>query len=304
MTDQPLNKPQEDDTIAGDDDSFESAFEEYSQSATPADDRDEYHTDRDTPPAEGEDQGEDQGEDDEPEEDVSSRLKELEEENQKLKHSDASQRGRLGAYQRQINELQRKAQELESAKSTDANGEAQSDDQQRKDMAESMGLEDWEAFKEDFPDMAKAFEARLKADQQRQAQLEQQVSELRSAVQPMQEQAHQQQLQSEYARLEDRHSDWREVVNAPQFQEWLQSQNPSIQQLAGSDSADDASALLDFYKGANGGGDDSSAKPHDKRQSRLANAQTVSRRGAGQRTGAPDDFDAAFEHYAAKQRSR
>ena len=169
-------------------------------------------------------------------------------------------------------------------------------------MAESMGVDDWAEFKEDFPDMARAFEARLKADQQRQAKLEQEVAELRSTVQPIQEQAHQQQLQSEYARLESRHDDWREVVNAPEFQEWLQSQNPSIQQLAGSDSADDASALLDFYKGATGAGDDNSrASQHDKRQSRLANAQTVSRRGAGQRSGAPDDFDAAFEHYAARK---
>jgi len=297
--DQPLDKPQDDDAIADDEQGFEDAFAEYAQGSTPAEERDEYHRDPDaTPDEEGE-------EDSDGQDDIAEKLKALEAENEKLRHSDASQRGRLGAYQRQINELQRKQQELESAKPTNDSGEAQSDDQQRQDMAESMGVDDWAEFKEDFPDMARAFEARLKADQQRQAKLEQEVAELRSTVQPIQEQAHQQQLQSEYARLESRHDDWREVVNAPEFDTWLKTQNPSIQALAESDSADDASALLDFYKGSNGGGDDTSrAKPHDKRQSRLANAQTVSRRGAGQRSGAPDEFDAAFEHYAAKQQQR
>lgn len=302
MTDQPLEQPQETDESATEQD-FESAFEEYAKGTTPADERDEYHVDRDNPPQDSEPEPDNDAEGGEPEEqDVSEKLKALEAENERLRHSDASQRGRLGAYQRQINDLQRKAQELESAKQKNPDGESQSDDQQRQTMAESMGMDDWNEFKEDFPDMARAFEARLKADQQKQAQLEQQVAELRSAVQPIQQQAHEQQLQSEYARLESRHDDWREVVNAPEFKEWLQSQNPSIQQLANSENADDASALLDFFKGANGVGDDRSrAQQHDKRQSRLANAQTVSRRGAGQRTGAPDDFDAAFEHYAARK---
>ena len=299
MTDQPLDQPQDDDAIASEDQDFESAFAEYSKSSTPADERDEY--DRNAEPAEDADDEAEEGQPD----DLSEKLKTLETENERLRHSDASQRGRLGAYQRQINDLQRKSQEIESAKPKNQNGESQDDNQQRQDLADSMGVDDWKEFKEDFPDMARAFESRLKADQAKQTQLEQQVSELRSAVQPMQEQAHQQQLQSEYARLEGRHSDWREVVNAPEFDSWLNTQNPSIQALKDSDSADDASALLDFYKGTTGTGDENSRAPkHDKRQARLANAQTVSRRGATTRTGAPEEFDAAFEHYAAKKKAR
>ena len=302
MTDQPLNQPQ-DDNASDQEQDFDSAFEEYAKGTQPAEDRDEYHVDRDALPesdaADEDDQDADDGEPD----DLAAKLKALEQENERLKHSDASQRGRLGAYQKQINELQRKQQEFDAAKPTNPSGEPQNDNQQKQDMAESMGVDDWKEFAEDFPDMARAFESRLKADQQKQAQLEQQVSELRSAVQPIQQQAHEQQLQSEYARLESRHDDWREVVNAPEFQTWLQSQNPTIQSLSESESADDASALLDFYKGVSGPGNDNSrAQQHDKRKSRLANAQTVSRRGAGQRSGTPEDFDAAFEHYAAKRR--
>jgi DNA repair exonuclease SbcCD ATPase subunit len=308
MTDQPLNKPQDDDAIASDTDNeqdFESAFEEYSKASTPADERDEYDNDRDALP---EPDDEDPKKDDpsgEQSDDLSEKLKTLETENERLRHSDASQRGRLGAYQRQINEHQRKVQELESAKPATQEDKPQDDDQQRQDMADSAGVDDWKEFKEDFPDMARAFESRLNADQQTQAQLKQEVAELRSTVQPMQEQAHQQQLQSEYARLESRHADWREVVNAPEFDTWLTTQNPSIQALTGSDSADDASALLDFYKGTSATGDEDSRAPkHDKRKARLENAQTVSRRGAATRGGAPEEFDAAFEHYAAKKKAR
>lgn len=302
MTDQPLDKPQEDE------DDFESHFGEFAKSSDT--ERDEYNIDRDKAredqEAELKELRDSSDDEDEPpkEPDVAERLKTLESENERLRHSDASQRGRLGAYQRQINELQRAQQEQKAAKPTNEDGKPQSDDQQKTEMAESMGVDDWEEFKEDFPDMARAFEARLKADQQKQAQLERRVEELQSAVQPIQEQAHQQHLQSEFARLEARHENWREVVNAPQFREWLQSQNPGIQQLAESDSADDASALLDFFKGSAGAGDadNDRASQHDKRQSRLANAQTVSRRGAAQKGGAPEDFDAAFEHYARKRR--
>jgi DNA repair exonuclease SbcCD ATPase subunit len=289
---QPLDKEPQDTQ-----DDFESAFDEYAGKTKAPDERDEYHRDQESgqePDPEGEEEEAAQ-----PEPDINERLSALEQENQKLKHSEASQRGRLGAYQRQINDLQSQLQQRQQH-TQHADGREKSDDERRDEAAQEMGSDDWDAFKEDFPDMARAFEARLKADQQRQAQLEQQLQQLQSAVQPIQQQAHEQQLQSEYARLESRHSDWRDVVNAPEFQSWLQDQNPAIQQLAGSESADDASALLDFYKG-NLPGDNSRATQHDKRQSRLANAQTVSRRGAAQQRGTPDDFDAAFEHYAAKK---
>lgn len=288
-TDQPLDdKPQETDADNADD--FDSAFDEYA--GKEKDDRDEYYREgeQDTP----EDKPDTEAE---PEPDVSERLSALEQENQKLKHSEASQRGRLGAYQRQINDLQSKLQQHQQPKNAD--GEEKSDEQRRDEAAQEMGSDDWKAFKEDFPDMARAFEARLDQDRQRQAQLEQQIEQLQSAVQPIQQQAHEQQLQSEFARLESRHSDWRDVINAPDFKTWLDNQNPAIQQLVESENADDASALLDFYKRSQAPTERQPAD--DKRQSRLANAQTVSRRGAAQQRGTPEDFDAAFEHYAAKR---
>lgn len=286
--DQPLDQEPQDTH-----DDFDAAFGEYA-GAEPDDDTG-------SAPAEDDhrDDGAESHDDEQP--DISERLSQLEQENQRLKHSEASQRGRLGAYQRQINDLTRQAQTRQQQE-VQAGGREQHDDNRREAAAQEMGSEDWQAFKEDFPDMARAVEARLDTDRQQQAELQQQLQQLQSTVQPIQQQAYEQQVQAEYARLEDRHNDWQGVVQSRGFQQWLQQQNPAIQQLADSQSADDASALLDFYKQLSpGGGERNTAPAADKRQSRLASAQTVSRRGAAQRSGTPDDFDAAFAHYAAKQ---
>lgn len=235
-------------------------------------------------------------------EDLTERLKALEAENEKLRHAEASQRGRLGAYQRQINELQRKMQETESRSS----GRDDSDAEKRQAAADAAGVEDWEALQSEFPEVAKALDARLRseaeqreADRQRQAQLEQRIAELQSAVEPIQQQAEAQQLKREEEALTERHPDWREVVAAPAFAEWLEHQPERLRSLVESTNAAEAAALVDLYK--------SQLPPEqnrdertDKRQERLAAAQSIPRRGGGQKSGVPEDFEAAFEHYAER----
>jgi len=281
MIDEPLNdEPQSEDD-------FETAFAEYASSEpteAPADL---------TEPEEAE------APEPEPEQaDVSDRLAALEAENEKLKHSEASQRGRLGAYQRQINQLQSQLTQNTPRKPV------QGEDQQRQQAAEAAGVKDWEALKEDFPEVAKALDARLEvegqrleADRQRQAQLEQQIAQLQSAVQPIQQQAQDQYLSTQVDALSARHPDWREVVSAPAFAEWLNQQPDSLKRLTESNDAAEAAALMDLYKSQNAVADSNL----DKRQERLAAAQSVPRRGSAPKGGVPEDFEAAFQHYALKR---
>ncbi|TDX29104.1 hypothetical protein DFO67_108148 [Modicisalibacter xianhensis] len=322
---QPLdNQPQDDN------DDFDSAFDEFAGGSgndtrdtdrdfTGGDDDDSTPHQDDAGNGEDEEAGDESGSGDESgqsNDDIAERLKALEAENQRLKHSEASQRGRLGAYQRQINELQRQSQQSQSgapttqqSKNPDGQGAKSEDDQQKQDMAESMGLEDWESFKADFPDMARAFEARLNADRQRYAQLEQRLAQYEPAMQSIQQQAQEQHLKIQEDALAARHPDWREVVAAPAFAEWLNQQPESLQRLTESDNAADAAALLDFYRATTGsaGPADSRAVTHDtqdKRRERLAAAQSVGRRGAPRQGAVDDDFDSAFDHYAAKKAAR
>jgi len=289
MTDEPLdNEPQSEDE-------YETAFAEYatgevSNDAPEADDAAE------TPEAEQE-PAEQPGE-----EDLAKRLAAIEAENQKLKHSEASQRGRLGAYQRQINQLQAQLQQTQAP----AGQSNVSDDQKRQEAAEAAGSEDWESLKQDFPEVAKALEARLsaeaqrlEADRQRQAQLEQRLEQLQTAVEPIQEQAQSQYLKTQVSALEARHPDWQEVVAAPAFTEWLNQQPESLRRLTESNDAAEAAALMDLYKSQAGG--EAAASNPDRRQERLASAQSVPRRGGAPKAGAPEDFEAAFNHYAKKR---
>jgi chromosome segregation ATPase len=297
MEDEPLNEPQSDD--------FESAFAEYAGGEATESPADDATAGEESPePAETAPESDDHDADEATgDDDLSARLKALEAENQKLKHSEASQRGRLGAYQRQINQLHSQLQQVQN---TSGNTD-KSEQQKRQDAADAAGVKDWEALKADFPEVANALDARLEsekrqieADRQRQAQLEQQIAQLQSAVQPIQQQAQDQYFQSQVDALQARHPDWREVVSAPAFAEWLNQQPESLRRLKDSNDAAEAAALMDLYKSQNGQGsaDSNSA---DKRQERLAAAQTVSRRGASPRGGAPDDFEAAFDHYAKKR---
>ncbi len=294
MNDEPLHdEPQSEDD-------FETAFAEYAggeAAEKPADDpAPEPEADEEAP--EPEDAGQSSGEDD-----IAARLRALEAENERLKHSEASQRGRLGAYQRQINSLQSKLQETQNTPGNDA----KSDEQKRQEAADAAGVKDWEALKEDFPEVAKALDARLEsekrqieADRQRQAQLERQIAELQSAVQPIQQQAQETYLRTQVDALSARHPDWREVVAAPAFAEWLNQQPDSLRRLSESNDAAEAAALMDLYKSQTGV-TTAESNSADKRQERLASAQSVPRRGAAPKQGVPDEFEAAFAHYATKR---
>ena len=292
MEDEPLtNEPQSDDN------EFEAAFAEYAgdEPKTPEE-----------PTAEAPEPEQDEAEpeaDEQPgDNDLAQRLAALEAENEKLKHSEASQRGRLGAYQRQINQLQSQLQQTQNTPGNDP----KSDDQKRQEAADAAGVKDWEALKEDFPEVAKALDARLESekrqieqDRQRQAQLEQQIAELQSAVQPIQQQAQDQYLKTQVDALTARHPDWREVVSAPAFAEWLNQQPESLRRLTESNDAAEAAALMDLYKSQTGQAVESDSA--DKRQERLASAQSVPRRGSTPKQGVPDEFEAAFAHYATKR---
>ena len=308
MSDEPLNdEPQSDD--------FETAFAEYAGGKAAEEPADETPTEE-APGANADEEAqghtigreEDQQEPEpepEPQDDVAKRLEALEAENQKLKHSEESQRGRLGAYQKQINALQR---ELETRQNTPQEPPVEDDSDRRQEAAEAAGVEDWEALKSDFPEVANALDARLEAeskrieaDRQRQAQLEQRLAELQNAVQPIQQQAHDQYLRGQMDALSARHPDWREVVSAPEFAEWLNQQPASLRKLTESDDAAEAAALMDLYKGQMGRAEPADGNSTDRRQERLASAQSVPRRGAAPKGGAPDDFEAAFNHYAKKR---
>ncbi|QJQ93918.1 MULTISPECIES: hypothetical protein [Halomonadaceae] len=292
-----------------DDTSFDDAFAEYSNRGRG--DRDEYH--RDAPePDEDQAPEPDHGKDDEApaelsegdeaqasDDDLKARL-------QQLEHSERSQRGRVGALSRQLQERDRIIAELKGRQAApqptpSKTGESKDVQDQKQAIADEHGVDDWDAFRNDFPDIAKALDSRFEHMSRMEERINSRLEEVNGAIQPIQQQAHEQHLAGQFAALEARHADWREVVSAPAFQQWLEQQPEWMQKQVESENADDASALLDIYKGLHPPPGESRNDTREQRNNRLAQAQTVSRRGSPRPSGAPDDFEGAFNHFASKR---
>ncbi|WP_271270491.1 hypothetical protein [Aliamphritea hakodatensis] len=212
---------------------------------------------------------------------------------QKWEHRFNSDAGRQRALQQKIAEqntvieqLQQKGPVAESS----TTGEE----------ATGMSGEEWALFKEEFPEMAAGVEKQFNTMAQQIQGMQQQFA---SQLKPMQEQhaeqqrlAEQQYADAQFTVLENKHPDFKAVVNSAEFDSWLKQQPSAVQQLMASDDAADAAYLLDGYK--------ATLEPtalSAKRERQLRDAQTVSGRSTRKTPAAADDYDAAFDEFAAQQ---
>lgn len=108
--------------------------------------------------------------------------------------------------------------------------------------------------------------------------------------------------------LEAVHPDWRDIASDPRFGEWVQGQPQKIQELAGSWDARETSVALSLFKtemglAASQSQGNAAAAPAAtaRRSAQLEGGREVRSRPAPAASGAPDDFEAAFAHYAAKR---
>lgn len=214
-----------------------------------------------------------------------SEVDQLKAEIQKWQHRYNSDIGRVNAYQRKI-------QELESQVKQPAKG----------DNPEGSGMTDkeWEQLKQDYPDIASAFEKKLGAIE---SKYEEKFGAISNQMRPLNEMQQQQYRQSQLQALESVHPDWREVVQTPDYSQWLQAQPPEIQQFMNSMEADRNIFLLNSYKAATGKTQAASSNLQSRKQRQLQQARTVPNRS--QSTGRnlnTDDYESAFDYYAEKIR--
>lgn len=212
------------------------------------------------------------------------------------KHRYNSDIGRINAYQRKIQELEQALQsQPKQSPQYNPSGSGMTDDE-------------WEALKEDFPEIASALEKQLQTQSQRyETQMAQMRQQLETSLKPLQEQQYESFKQSQYMILEQQHPDWKDVAQSQEFRQWLSTQPAPVQQLVNSDAAPDAAYLIQSYKATTGysantysGNDDLRAK----RQQQLRSAQTVPTRGTRKTNDIPEDFDAAFSFYADRVEGR
>lgn len=173
---------------------------------------------------------------------------------------------------------------------------------------------DWQKLKSDYPEIAGPLQgvvATLLAENER---LTKQVTQTADTVTRSKTEI---ELDRNYTRLTEIHPDWEQITASPTWINWIASQPNSVQQeyrRNGNGIVDvtEAANLFTNYKhhlAATAPPPTSTPAPapaprtntaaHRERQ--LASSRSVSVKGPAPATGAPDDFDNAFSHFATKE---
>ena len=222
-------------------------------------------------------------------------------ENARLSHKLNSDEGRVGALQRKINELQ----------TIPSGGEQPT----AKDIVKAMqSPEDMAIFKAEYPDMDDAIESRIAmADIQTQKIVQKKIDDALAPFKADKEindkESALKYADSQDAAVESVHEGWKDIVASSEFSTWLDGQPAATKELIHSEAAEDAAALIGYFKSsqpqdnyseANFNGGTTVTDIQRKRQKQLndsAGIRSRSTRSSMEHT-APDDFDSAFDMYA------
>jgi uncharacterized phage infection (PIP) family protein YhgE len=207
----------------------------------------------------------------------------------RLQHGWNSDRGRLSA-------LTKKLEQVESRTSQAAHS-----------PAEMAGMDDEELaqFAEDFPEHANAVERLI---QRRLAEatgeLDARLSQLAQPIEQLEQSQAAAVIAQQQQALLAVHPDAYEVAASPQFAQWLNDQPPQVQQIyRDSDSARDSAWLISQFKSAH----QLTAQQRQNQQSRQLNAMSrLPTKGASRGASPMDalDDDALFEHLARQSGGR
>lgn len=211
----------------------------------------------------------------------------------RLKHADQSNRGRLSAMQRQLNNLQKGT--AQAATSVAANVKHQ---QQVNGFLDSDG---WKAFVAEYPEVAQPLNSVIGGMQE---QLVRMRAELDSVGQERRVNA----IVRQEEMLDEQHSDWREVAATPDFLNWLEEQPVYVQEAAARNGmeimdAREAADIIGRFKATRSNGQ-STANDSQKssgtgidrplsgrRQRQLDSARTAPARKPSLASGIPEDGD-------------
>lgn len=166
------------------------------------------------------------------------RLIALEESNNALQHRVDSDNGRVGAFQRKVNDLTAQLEQIQA----NSDKPKASEEEIAKAMESDEG---WESFKDEYTEQATAIENYMdRRIKEQEANVDARVNEV---LAPVSEQIAEQNAVNAYEAVENEFPGWQDEVNSSTFNTWFESQNAAIQNLANSDDAKDASDLMGLY---------------------------------------------------------
>lgn len=229
---------------------------------------------------------------------------------QDLTHRYNSTNGRLSALTRKLNEVTAAQQAATSGTKQDQAEAAQEAAQQAQNILDDP---EFKAAQEEYPEVFKPLEKVVSALQAKADRLERELSTLST------ERRDQNFTRQEEA-LASKHPDWRQATASAQFTQWYNNAPPYMRAAVerhGTNivDAEEVAHILNTFKLDTGYGLQQQQQPRtattapastttqlsDKRQRQLASAVTPAGKGPGASSGAPDDFEAAFQHFTKQK---
>lgn len=152
----------------------------------------------------------------------------------RLRHSEASQKGRVASLNRKWSEAQELLKQREQGQAAGDNTAAQDDK-----LAQ---------IAEDFPALAESLQALM---EQKDKQWEQKFNRYAEPLQAMEQQRHQQAVYEQGALVAEKHPDWAGIAGSDGFTDWVNN-SPHRLAMFNSDDAASTIELLDLYKAQHG----------------------------------------------------
>lgn len=218
------------------------------------------------------------------EEDINAKVERLEREKQELEHQFRSSNGRVSALQQKINLLSKQAPEVKKELT-------QEEIEEEQQLAATLELYP------EFKPILDKIERERKSD----------IQQISSRIDPITQSEEERYVSSQIEILDKDIPTWKDTVNNESWDKWLLNQPPQIQQMAESLNAADYKYLFKIYSQDNPvdtAEAEKEAKAQQLMQSRATkNAAHVSVKGKGEtkQSMPADDYDSAFDYYAAKK---
>lgn len=214
-----------------------------------------------------------------------------------LTHAAKSNNGRITSLNRRIEELTATKPAASAAGTDKPNA-----------PTGALGGAKFKALKDEYPEIAEPLEEML-------SEIARENEALRAQIAPIAGDRRQAVIDRNEGALAEKHPDWQQAAASPDFANWINEQPDDIKQIAvknGEHITDPVAAakLMTLFKAETGfkthavaapaaGGKPTNALP-DKRQRQLAAAAAPGTRAPSAGSGPPDDFDAAFKHFATR----
>lgn len=221
-------------------------------------------------------------------------LKKAQQEIERLKHKDSSQRGRLSALTKQLNEL-RAAQQQPPEEEASVNADEDSD---------------WEEFQQDFPEIAEVVNKRLSKFDEKINHVKEGVKKVTDTQSTMVEGEITEYRETQMERVRDAHPDIDLVTVDPAFIVWRNNAPADIQEKRNSLHAEDAIAIIDAFKESQQLAPQKAEpekseieKLKEKRRKNLEQSAGIGSKKIGKAVVENDDFDSAFAA-TAKQKEK